>query len=196
MKFPLALLFVPLAAALPAEYLQLDPELAARRANITERMVDLEDRQASISIDQRFKNRGKLWFGTATDRGLLQRERNAAIIQANFGQVTPENSMKWQSINPNQGQYNWGDADYLVNFATQNGKYVRGHTLVWHSQLPSWVANINNANTLRQVLRTHVQTVVGRYKGRIHAWVSSCLFQGHSLSYFMVLTARDAGRGE
>lgn len=165
-------LLAPLVAALPAEFIRLEPELAARRVNITERMADLEDRQASVSIDQLFKRKGKVYFGTATDRGLLQRERNAAIIQANLGQVTPENSMKWQSLEPNQGQYNWGDADYLVNFAQQNGKTIRGHTLIWHSQLPNWVNNINNADTLRQAIRTHVLTVVGRYKGKIRAWVS------------------------
>jgi endo-1,4-beta-xylanase len=165
-------LLVSLGASLPAEFVQLESELAARRVNITERKADLEDRQAAASIDQLFKNRGKVYFGTATDRGLLQRERNAAIIQANLGQVTPENSMKWQSLNANQGQYNWADADYLVNFAQQNGKSIRGHTLIWHSQLPSWVNNINNADTLRQVIRTHVLTVVGRYKGKIRAWVS------------------------
>ncbi|CAH0055011.1 unnamed protein product [Clonostachys solani] len=170
MKPFLVFLFGTLAAAFPVDSIELDPELALRRVNITERMPDLEERQASASINQLFKNRGKGYFGTATDRGLLQRDKNAAIINANFGQVTPENSMKWQSLNPSQGSYNWGDADYLVNFAQQNGKSIRGHTLVWHSQLPQWVANINNADTLRQVIRTYVSTVVGRYKGKIRAW--------------------------
>ncbi|GKT57522.1 glycosyl hydrolase family 10 [Colletotrichum tofieldiae] len=170
MKLQLALLFVQLAAALPTELPSSNAELAARHVDITERSPMLENRQAAISIDQRFKNRGKLYFGTATDRGLLQREKNAAIIRANFGQLTPENSMKWQSLQPNQGQFNWGDADYLVDFATQNGKSVRGHTLIWHAQLPQWVSNIRDANTLRNVIRTHVSTVVGRYRGRIRAW--------------------------
>ncbi|GKT86526.1 glycosyl hydrolase family 10 protein [Colletotrichum tofieldiae] len=170
MKLQLAFLFVQLAAALPTELLSSNAELAARHVDITERSPMLENRQAAISIDQRFKNRGKLYFGTATDRGLLQREKNAAIIRANFGQLTPENSMKWQSLQPNQGQFNWGDADYLVDFATQNGKSVRGHTLIWHAQLPQWVSNIRDANTLRNVIRTHVSTVVGRYRGRIRAW--------------------------
>ncbi|GKT51575.1 endo-1,4-beta-xylanase 3 [Colletotrichum spaethianum] len=170
MKLQLAFLFVQLAVALPTELLSSDAEMTARSIDITERSSTLEDRQAAISIDQRFKNKGKVYFGTATDRALLQRDKNAAIIKANFGQVTPENSMKWQSIQPNQGQFNWGDADYLVDFATQNGKSVRGHTLVWHSQLPTWVSNIRDANTLRSVIQTHVSTVVGRYKGRIRAW--------------------------
>ncbi|RFU78892.1 glycosyl hydrolase family 10 [Trichoderma arundinaceum] len=173
MRVKLILYFmVPFVATLPAQFIQLDSELAARRINITERLASFEERQASLSIDQLFKNRGKVYFGTATDRGLLQRERNAAIIQANFGQVTPENSMKWQTLNPNQGQYNWVDADYLVNFAQQNGKTIRGHTLIWHSQLPGWVNSITNADVLRQVIRNHVLTVVGRYRGKIRAWVS------------------------
>jgi len=172
MKCIPALLLIGFAAAIPVDILELPTDLVARRANITERTPSLEDRQASISIHNLWKNKGKVYFGVATDRGLLQTGKNAAIIQANFGQVTPENSMKWQSLNPSQGTYNWGDADYLINFATSNGKSVRGHTLVWHSQLPSWVADIRDANTLRNVIRNHVTTVVTRYKGKIRAWVS------------------------
>ncbi|KAH6988500.1 glycoside hydrolase family 10 protein [Ilyonectria destructans] len=170
MKASLVLLLTPLAAALPAAFIQLDSELAVRRENVTERMATLDERQASVSIDQLFKNKGKVYIGSATDRGLLQTGKNAAILQANFGQVTPENSMKWDALQPSQGQFNWDNADYLVNWAQQNGKSIRGHTLVWHSQLPQWVKNINNAETLRQVIRTHVKAAVGRYSGKIRAW--------------------------
>ncbi|KAF5005492.1 hypothetical protein FDECE_8070 [Fusarium decemcellulare] len=170
MKAAVSLFLLSLVSALPTTYLDLDDELAARRVNITEREATLEERQASVSIHDLFKNKGKVYFGTATDRGLLTSGKNAAIIQANFGQVTPENSMKWDSLQPSQGSFNFANADYLVDWATQNGKSIRGHTLVWHSQLPQWVKNINNANTLREVIRTHVKTVVGRYKNKIRAW--------------------------
>jgi endo-1,4-beta-xylanase len=85
----------------------------------------LDSRQAGQSIDALFKAKGKEFFGTCTDQGRLTSGKNAAIIEANFGQVTPENSMKWESINPNKGQYNWGQADYLVNWATQRNKTIR-----------------------------------------------------------------------
>ncbi|KAK0658697.1 family 10 putative glycoside hydrolase [Cercophora samala] len=148
MKASLMLLLAPLVSAAPT----------------------VEHRQASQSIDALFKAKGKEFYGTATDQGRLQAGRNAAIIEANFGQVTPENSMKWESINPRQGQYNWGQADYLVNWATQRNKTIRGHTFVWHSQLAGWVNQINNRDQLTRVIQEHIRTVGGRYKGKIYHW--------------------------
>ena len=152
MKPGFTILAAPLVAALPSS------------------SANFHKRQADASIHDAFVNAGKAFFGTATDQGLLQTDPNAAIIQANFGQVTGENSMKWGSLAPTQGQYNWATADFLADWATENNKFIRGHTLVWHSQLPSWVEAITDAEQLRQVIREHVSTTVGRYAGRIKHW--------------------------
>ncbi|KAI9375158.1 glycoside hydrolase superfamily [Aspergillus egyptiacus] len=126
-------------------------------------------RQAN-NLNSAIVGAGKAYFGTATDQALLQNGQNEAIIAAQFGALTPENSMKWESIQPSQGYFNWGQPDYLVNYATQHNKIVRGHTLVWHSQLPGWVNNINDPNTLRTVMVNHINQVMGRYRGRIAHW--------------------------
>lgn len=133
-----------------------------------------EPRQASQSIDKLIKAKGKLYFGAATDQGLLTRSgaKNAAIIEKNFGQVSPENSMKWQSLNNQKGSYNWGQADYLVNWATERNISIRGHTLVWHSQLAGWVNNIKDKAQLTAAIQEHTKTVMGRWKGKIRGWVS------------------------
>jgi endo-1,4-beta-xylanase len=132
----------------------------------------VETRQASVSIDALMKAKGKLYFGTCADQGRLTTGKNAAIIQANFGQVTPENSMKWQSIEPNKGSWSWGQADYLVNWAVTNNKTIRGHTFIWHSQLAGWVGNIRDKAQLTDAIQTHINTIMTRYKGKIRGYVS------------------------
>ncbi|KAK3331822.1 glycoside hydrolase family 10 protein [Cercophora scortea] len=131
---------------------------------------DLEGRQAAQSIDKLIKAKGKLYFGTCTDQGRLTTGKNAAIIDANFGQVTPENSMKWESINSKKGTYTWAQADYLVNWATDHNKTIRGHTFVWHSQLAGWVSQIKDKATLTTTIQDHITTVMTRYKGKIRGY--------------------------
>ncbi|KAL1723274.1 glycoside hydrolase family 10 and carbohydrate-binding module family 1 protein [Schizophyllum commune] len=94
---------------------------------------------------------GKLFFGSCADSNTLNIAKNAAILQSDFGGVTPENSMKWDATEPSQNQFNFGGADTLVNWATTNGKKIRAHTLVWHSQLPGWVSSIGSSSTLWDV---------------------------------------------
>ncbi|SPO05239.1 probable Endo-1,4-beta-xylanase A [Cephalotrichum gorgonifer] len=111
---------------------------------------------------------GKEYFGTClTVRGDTTEEN---IIRSEFGSITPENAMKWEAVQPNRGQFSWGGADQHANWAVQNGKELRCHTLVWYSQLPQWVNGINNNETLYQVMETHINTVMGRYKGKCTHW--------------------------
>ncbi|KAG8735135.1 Endo-1,4-beta-xylanase F3 [Ceratobasidium sp. 428] len=121
-------------------------------------------------LDARFKAKGRKYFGTCSDSGLLSNANNANIIKSDFGALTPENSAKWDTIEASQGNFNFGPFDTLVNFATSNGKLVRGHTFVWHSQLPSWVSSISNSGTLTTVMQNHISTIGKRYAGKIYAW--------------------------
>lgn len=132
----------------------------------------IDERQSTTSLDALMKAKGKLYFGTCTDQGRLTTGKSAAVIQADFGQVTPENSMKWDATESSNNVFNFAQADYLVNWAVTNNKTIRGHTLCWHSQLPSWVSAIKDKAQLTTVLQRHITTLMTRYKGKIRAWVS------------------------
>lgn len=116
------------------------------------------------------KAKGKKYFGTAADSGTLSISQNAAIIKAQFNQVTPENSMKWDTIEGSQNNFNFGPGDTLVNFAQANGQLVRGHNFIWHAQLPSWVSSITSGSTLTSVIQNHIAKEGGRWAGKIYAW--------------------------
>lgn len=117
----------------------------------------------------------KLHVGTAATPQDLSDPTLSELAANQFSLFTPENEMKWGSVEPTQGVFNWTGADNLVNFAEAHQALVRGHTLVWHNQLPNWLTQGVSAGTitndqLRTLLQQHITTEVSRYRGRIFQW--------------------------
>lgn len=79
--------------------------------------------------------------------------------------------MKWDATEPSRNQFSFSAADALVTWAQSGGRQLRGHTLVWHNQLPAWVTNggFNNA-TLVSVLQNHVTNVAKHFAGKLKTW--------------------------
>ncbi|BAJ33151.1 MULTISPECIES: endo-1,4-beta-xylanase [Kitasatospora] len=121
-------------------------------------------------------DRQKLGIGTAVDDAHLGSDQPYTdLVAGQFSVVTPENAMKWESVEPTRGSYDWAAADRLVAFAGEHGQQVRGHTLLWHNQLPSWltggVADGGiSKDQLREILRKHVTDEVTHFRGRIWQW--------------------------
>src|SRR5882672_7645432 len=81
-----------------------------------------------------------LSIGAAVQARRLTEADYAETAAREFNIVTPENEMKFGPIHPGLAMYNFANADAIVDFATSHGMAVKGHTLVWHSQLPGWVS--------------------------------------------------------
>ncbi|MCX5561654.1 endo-1,4-beta-xylanase [Streptomyces sp. NBC_00038] len=111
-------------------------------------------------------------IGAAVGDGPLTSDASyTAVLDREFNSVTAENAMKWDALEPSRGGYNWAAADRLVAHASAHNQGVRGHTLAWYSQLPSWLKNGNfSAAELNTLLKKHIDTTLGRYKGKVYAW--------------------------
>jgi endo-1,4-beta-xylanase len=111
-------------------------------------------------------------IGTAVNTDALADDATyRAAVGDQFDSVTPENVMKWEAVEPQRGQNTFAAADGLVDFARAHGQLVRGHTLVWHNQLPSWLTSGTwTDDELRSILRQHIRTEAGHFRGRIWAW--------------------------
>jgi endo-1,4-beta-xylanase len=98
------------------------------------------------------------------------------LILEQFGGVTPENCMKMTEIQPREGEFHFEQADALVAFAQQHRLRVVGHTLVWakDERTPPWVFLNGDRPASRALvldrMRTHIRTVVSRYRGKIDSW--------------------------
>ncbi len=121
--------------------------------------------------------KGKFLFGVAVNmqqvNGLKPVETE--LIAKEFTTIVAENCMKPQPIHPEENRYNWDDADKLVAFGEKNKQVVTGHCLMWHSQIGRWMfldgeGKDVSPEVLKERMRQHIYTVVGRYKGRVKGW--------------------------
>lgn len=112
-------------------------------------------------------------IGAAVNPVTLDSQRDLLI--EHFNSVTAENEMKFERLHPAEDRYTFEAADRLVALAKANGMGVRGHTLVWHNQTPTWVFENEDGSqtdrvTLLARMKSHINTVVSRYQGELYAW--------------------------
>ncbi|HEV8446064.1 MAG TPA: endo-1,4-beta-xylanase [Gemmatimonadaceae bacterium] len=113
-------------------------------------------------------------FGVSVDAAFFGASPAAydAVVAREFNLIVAGNVMKWSSIHrDSRYSYRWTNPDSMVAFAQANGMKVRGHTLVWYQQNPAWLTGATwDPDTLKVVLKEHIDSVVGHYKGKILAW--------------------------
>lgn len=96
--------------------------------------------------------------------------RDKELLLKDFNVITPENLMKPQYMQPEEGRFFFTEADAMMQFAKDNGLKVIGHTLAWHQQTGDWLGrNVTRDQAIEQ-LRSHITTLVSQYKGKVLAY--------------------------
>ncbi|HET7506333.1 MAG TPA: endo-1,4-beta-xylanase [Kofleriaceae bacterium] len=109
-------------------------------------------------------------FGAAVATSHLGEAQYVTTLDTEFSGLTPENEMKWDTTEPSRGVFQFGPADTLVSHAQSRGMRIRGHTLVWHSQLAPWVNNVTSGTDLLAAMRGHINGVMGHFRGKLAYW--------------------------
>ncbi|HTI89472.1 MAG TPA: endo-1,4-beta-xylanase [Puia sp.] len=111
-------------------------------------------------------------IGTALNMSQVEERDPAvsALISKQFSTFTPENNMKGALIQPGWDRYNFEQADEIVRFAAKYNMKINAHCLIWHSQLPSFMAGMKDADSVRHYFTDHITTVAGRYDGKVYSW--------------------------
>ena len=127
------------------------------------------------------KNNKSIGVALCTYKGLSS-DREEAGKQ--FNMMVCENEMKFDALEPSRNSFSFGSADNLVSLAQKNGMAIRGHCLVWHSQLPTWVSSDGKKNDkgwsreeALDIMKNHITKVMQHYKGKVREWdvVNECL---------------------
>ncbi|MCG3086104.1 endo-1,4-beta-xylanase [Anoxybacillus sp. LAT_35] len=97
------------------------------------------------------------------------------LLVSHVNSITAENHMKFEHLQPKEGEFTFEQADEIVHFALSNNMVVRGHTLVWHNQTPPWMfydgeGKVVGKELLFERLKAHISTVIQRYKGKVYCW--------------------------
>jgi endo-1,4-beta-xylanase len=144
------------------------PEGNARPGNVaeynkvTEGLKDYYDRDVYFDL------------GAAIEPSSLDNPLETALLKRHFNSLTAENVMKWSTLQPEEGTFDFAQADKIVSFARENGMLVFGHTLCWHTQVPDWVfkdgASAASKELVLSRLRTHITNVMTHFRGEIYGW--------------------------
>ncbi len=113
-----------------------------------------------------------LLIGYASLLGFYERPDGAVyadIAAEEFNFVSTENSLKWDLLNPLPGQYQWAQADNLVQHAKARRQAVHGHTLIWHRQLPGWIKRSAFADRETH-MREFIDRILTRYGKDVPVW--------------------------
>lgn len=110
-------------------------------------------------------------FGAAVQGALLASDpAYAAAVTTEAQLLVPEYEAKWETLQPREGEFDFGLLAALAQYAQANRKQLRGHALVWHQAMPAWLPQALAEGRGAAVLAAHLDTVLPTTRPAIRDW--------------------------
>lgn len=132
--------------------------------------IHVNKKAEAFSLSDAFENQFLVGAAISEDQILGKDKKSISIVKNEYNTITPENSLKWMFIEPQPNKFNFDVSDKYVDFGMKNNMHIVGHALVWHSQLSDYMKKIKDRKTMSFHIQNHINTLVKRYKGKIHTW--------------------------
>src|SRR5262245_36725763 len=128
-----------------------------------------------VALKNAFADDFLIGAAISTPQAMGEQPADLELAARQFNTITPENLLKFAEVHPEPDQFNFEPADKYVEFGEKNKMFIVGHTLVWHNQTPDWVftgvdGKPLDRDTALARMKSHIDAVVGRYKGRVKGW--------------------------
>ncbi|MHC6592778.1 endo-1,4-beta-xylanase [Arthrobacter sp. C152] len=95
----------------------------------------------------------------------------AKVLAEQFNSLSPENDMKWQFVEPQEGIFDFEGLDRLAAFGKTNDMQVKGHGLISGCCNPDYlVSKVNDPVAFRAAMVNHFNTIMKRYKNKMDRW--------------------------
>ncbi|XAR48453.1 Endo-1,4-beta-xylanase [Bertholletia excelsa] len=106
-------------------------------------------------------------IGSCVNRTNIDNEEFADFFTKNFNWAVFGNELKWYWTEPQRGNFNYRDADELLNFCESHNFETRGHCIFWEveSTVQPWVRALNK-NDLMIAVQNRLTGLLTRYKGK------------------------------
>src|SRR5215204_6123148 len=157
--------------------------------------------QPSASLKDAYRDAFRMGVAINAQTALGTDSVTQRLVLREFNSITADNFLKAALVNPRPGVYDFRAGDAFVALGEREKLFIVGHTLVWHNQTPPWfftdsAGKPNTPAAQAERLRSHIEAVAGRYKGRIHAWDVVNEVIGDDGSYRPTTWVRGIGNGD
>lgn len=116
----------------------------------------------------------KLIYGAESAYDHLSSDKDLAAAIRRECNMLMHGGLKWyigsKPLRPTPDTFDFTAGDWMADFSQKHKLAFRGHTLVYHVNLPPWFENTVNQQNAKHILVKHIRTVAGHFAGRVHSW--------------------------
>ncbi|VYS45587.1 unnamed protein product [Arabidopsis thaliana] len=138
-----------------------------RKRNVCLKFSGLDPSELSGATVKIRQTRNSFPLGSCISRSNIDNEDFVGFFLNNFDWAVFGNELKWYWTEPEQGNFNYRDANEMIEFCERYNIKTRGHCIFWEveSAIQPWVQQLTGSK-LEAAVENRVTDLLTRYNGK------------------------------